>query len=198
VTRLLFCLTCALKLLSCGVQAKNSVDFSPQTNYTDWVTATGRAILMRTSADRGVLRGQSGGSPTIVNFSFLYRSRYFLFQAAPHLSSWRWVDPVPDKMLLRKCGSAGNWTQDLWVSSQELWPLDHRGGHCEERISFFIFLSGLSGKRSAYNRIRKDSFILSAIHFWRDVTIRFWRRWWRHVRIELYIQYSMGTSLVML
>jgi hypothetical protein len=38
------------------------------------------------------------------------------------------VDPVPDPLLLRKSGSTGNRTQDLWVSSQELWPLDHRGG----------------------------------------------------------------------
>jgi hypothetical protein len=30
------------------------------------------------------------------------------------------VDPVPDPLLLRKSGSAGNRTQDLWVSSQEL------------------------------------------------------------------------------
>jgi hypothetical protein len=30
------------------------------------------------------------------------------------------VDPVPDPMLLGKSGSAGNLTQDFWVSSQEL------------------------------------------------------------------------------
>jgi hypothetical protein len=40
------------------------------------------------------------------------------------------VDPVPDSLLLRKCGSAGNRTQDLGICSQELWPLDHRGGLC--------------------------------------------------------------------
>jgi hypothetical protein len=38
------------------------------------------------------------------------------------------VDPVPAPLLLRKTGSAGNPTRDPWVSSQELWPLDHRGG----------------------------------------------------------------------
>jgi hypothetical protein len=38
------------------------------------------------------------------------------------------VDPVPDPMLLRKSGSAGNRIQDIWVSSQDLRPLDHRGG----------------------------------------------------------------------
>jgi hypothetical protein len=37
------------------------------------------------------------------------------------------VDPVPDPPLLKKSGSAGNRTWDLWICSQELWPLDHRG-----------------------------------------------------------------------
>jgi hypothetical protein len=30
------------------------------------------------------------------------------------------VDPVPDPILLRKCGSAGNRTQNLWICRQEL------------------------------------------------------------------------------
>jgi hypothetical protein len=38
------------------------------------------------------------------------------------------VDPVPDPLLLRKSGSAGNRTRVLWICSQKLWPLDHRGG----------------------------------------------------------------------
>jgi hypothetical protein len=38
------------------------------------------------------------------------------------------VGPVPDPLLLRKFGSAGNRTRNLWVSSQELRPLDHSGG----------------------------------------------------------------------
>jgi hypothetical protein len=58
---------------------------------------------------------------------FLDRSRYFLFQVAPRLYSWGWVDPSPDPLLLRKSGSAGNRTRDLWICSQELWPLDHTG-----------------------------------------------------------------------
>jgi hypothetical protein len=32
--------------------------------------------------------------------------------------------PVPDPLLLR--GSAGNRIRDLWICSQELWPLDRR------------------------------------------------------------------------
>jgi hypothetical protein len=64
--------------------------------------------------------------PTAVNFGSLDRSRYFSIQVAPQLSSRGWVDPVPDSLLLRKSGSAANRTWDLWICSQELWPLDHR------------------------------------------------------------------------
>jgi hypothetical protein len=35
------------------------------------------------------------------------------------------VDPVPDPLLLRKSGSAGNRTRDLCICSQKL---DHSGG----------------------------------------------------------------------
>jgi hypothetical protein len=59
---------------------------------------------------------------------FLDRSRYFFIPVAPELSSRGWVDPVPGPLLLRKSGSAVNRTRDLWICSQELWPLDHRGG----------------------------------------------------------------------
>ena len=37
------------------------------------------------------------------------------------------MDPVPDPLLLRKSGSAGNRTRELCICSQKLWPLDHRG-----------------------------------------------------------------------
>jgi hypothetical protein len=37
------------------------------------------------------------------------------------------MDPVPDP-LLRKSGSAGNRTRDLWICSQEIRPLDYGGG----------------------------------------------------------------------
>jgi uncharacterized membrane protein len=58
----------------------NSVAFSPQANYTDWATATCRRNLVPTFVDRGVSRGQCGESPTVVNLSFLDRSRYFSFK----------------------------------------------------------------------------------------------------------------------
>jgi hypothetical protein len=44
--------------------------------------------------------------------NFLDRSHYYFFQVVPELYSRGWVDPVPDPLLLRKFGSAGNrtWT----------------------------------------------------------------------------------------
>jgi hypothetical protein len=110
------------------ISKTNSVAFSPKANYTEWATATGWRILVPTYVDRELSRGQRGGTPTAVNLSFLGRSRYFFFKVAPHLSSRVWDVLVPDPLLLRKSGSAGNRTRELWVCSQELWPLDHRGG----------------------------------------------------------------------
>jgi hypothetical protein len=54
--------------------------FSPQANYTDSATATCRRNLVPTFVDRGVSRGQRGGSLTVVNLSFLDWSRYFYFR----------------------------------------------------------------------------------------------------------------------
>jgi hypothetical protein len=41
---------------------------------------------------------------------FLDRNRYFFFQVAPQLYLQGYVDPVPNSLLLRKSGSAGNRT----------------------------------------------------------------------------------------
>jgi hypothetical protein len=57
---------------------------------------------------------------------FVDRSSCCFFQVVPLLYSRGWVDSVPDPLLLRKCGSAGNRTRDLWICNQEPWPLDHR------------------------------------------------------------------------
>jgi hypothetical protein len=59
---------------------------------------------------------------------FLDRSRYCFFHVAPQLHSRGWVDPVPDPLLLRTSDNAGNLTWDVWICSQKLGPLDHRGG----------------------------------------------------------------------
>jgi hypothetical protein len=57
--------------------------------------------------------------------NFLDQSRYFSIQVAPQLSSRGWVDTTQDPLLLRKSGNAGNRTRDLYICSQEHWPLDH-------------------------------------------------------------------------
>jgi hypothetical protein len=50
------------------------------------------------------------------------------------------MDPVPDPLLFRKSDSAGNGTRDLWICSQELWPLDHRGGHLIQHYPVKMYL----------------------------------------------------------
>jgi hypothetical protein len=80
--------------------------FSPQANYTNWATAAGQIILVPTFADRRMSRGQRGGSPTVVNLSFIDLSRFIFFQVASHLFSRGGLDSVSDPLLLRKCGSA--------------------------------------------------------------------------------------------
>jgi len=49
------------------------------------------------------------------------------------------VGPVPDPLLLRKSGNAGNRTRDLCICSQKLWPLDHRGGQLDALTSQIYF-----------------------------------------------------------
>jgi hypothetical protein len=99
--------------LNVNFNAINSVALSPQVNYTDRAIATCRLNLVPTFVDRGVSRGQRGGSRALVNISFLHRSRYFslkLLLIYPHKG---WVDHVPDPLLLRKSGSAVNRTRVL-------------------------------------------------------------------------------------
>jgi hypothetical protein len=67
---------------------------------------------------------------------FLDRSHYYFYQLAPQLHSRGWAGLVPDPLLLRKSGSFRNRTRDLWICSQKLWPLDRRGGHIMEWITF--------------------------------------------------------------
>jgi hypothetical protein len=99
------------------------VAFSSQANYTDRATVACR----RSYCQLFQIEGVAWSAQRIPGryFGFLDRSRYFFIQIAPQLSSRGWVDPIPDPLLLRKSGSAGNRTRDLWICSQELWPLDH-------------------------------------------------------------------------
>jgi hypothetical protein len=105
-----------------------------QTNSVAWVRErtipTERPPLIgEVSADicgSSVSHGQRDGSLGSI-FNFLDRSHYYFFQAAPQLYSRGWVDSVPEQLLLGNSCSAGKRTRDLWICSQELWPLDHRG-----------------------------------------------------------------------
>jgi hypothetical protein len=79
-----------------------------------------------TFADRGVSRGQRGGTPTAVSLSFVDRNRHFFFQVAPRLSLRGWVDPIPDPLLLRKYCSAGIRTRDLYLQPGTLTTREQR------------------------------------------------------------------------
>jgi hypothetical protein len=56
------------------------------------------------------------------------------------------VDPIANPLLLRKSDSVGNGIRDLWISSQELWPLDHRGGRENTQIDKILQNSGILWK----------------------------------------------------
>jgi hypothetical protein len=113
--------------LEIDLDKTNSVTFSPQVNYTDRATAACRRSWCQLLRIEGVA-WSAQQIPTAVNLCILERSRYFSIQLAPQLSSRGWVDPVPDPLHPRKSGSPGNRTRDLYICSQKLWPLDHRGG----------------------------------------------------------------------
>jgi hypothetical protein len=65
------------------------------------------ANLVPTFADRGC-RVVSATDPYRRNLGFIDCSRYHFFQVGPQLYSRGWVGPVPDPLLLKKSGSAGN------------------------------------------------------------------------------------------
>jgi hypothetical protein len=69
------------------------------------------AKIVPTFADRGC-HVVSVTDPYGRILDFLDRNRYLFFQVAPQLYSRGWVDSVPDPLLLRKSGSAGNRTRD--------------------------------------------------------------------------------------
>jgi hypothetical protein len=68
------------------------------------------AKLVPTFADRGC-HVVSVTDLYGLTLGFLDRSHYFFFKVAPQLYLRDWVDPVPDPLLLRKYGSAGNPTR---------------------------------------------------------------------------------------
>jgi hypothetical protein len=101
---------------------KKPCGLSLRANYADRGTAACSAKLVPTFADRGCCVVSATNSHSRI-LGFLNRIRYYFFQVA-ELYSRGWVDPVLDPLLIRKSGSTGNRTWDLWICSQELWSLD--------------------------------------------------------------------------
>jgi hypothetical protein len=64
-----------------------------------------------------------------------FLDRYFFFEVAPQLCSRGWVNPVPENLV------APESNPDLWICSQELWPLDHRGGSTWSSYLQYTWLS---------------------------------------------------------
>jgi hypothetical protein len=77
----------ALRQLALCEELKRKLrGFGPRANYADRATAAS----WRSSADFLRIEGVAWSAqriPTVVNFDFLDRSRYFFFQVAPQLSS---------------------------------------------------------------------------------------------------------------
>jgi hypothetical protein len=75
----------------------NSVGLSPRANYTDWSTATCQRNLVSTFVDRGVSRCQRGGSPTVVNLSFLDRTGTHRFPKCTQHSTYDYIRKICKK-----------------------------------------------------------------------------------------------------
>jgi hypothetical protein len=94
--------------------------FSPQANYTDRATATCRRSWCQLLRIEGVA-WSAQRIPTAVNLGFLdpepvlFHSSRSSIILMTHYFSENLVAP-------------GNRSRDLWICSQEFWPLDHRGG----------------------------------------------------------------------
>jgi hypothetical protein len=73
---------------------------------------------------------------------FLDRSRCIFFQVPPQLHSRGWVDPVPDPLLLRKSGNAGNRTRTFGsvARNSDHWP---------QRRSTFFYITYINSVRTS-------------------------------------------------
>jgi hypothetical protein len=97
---------------------------SPQANYIDGGTAACRRSDCQLLRIEGA-RWSAWRIPTAV-FSISRQEPLLFYQVAPQLYSRGWVDPVPDPLLFFLVVLESN--PGLRICSQELWPLDHRGG----------------------------------------------------------------------
>jgi hypothetical protein len=84
------------------------------------------AKLEPTFADRGVRATDPYGRI----LGFLDRSRYFFLSSSSSIIPMRLSRPHSRPTTSQKLWYRRQLNPDLWICSQELWPLDHRGGRC--------------------------------------------------------------------
>jgi hypothetical protein len=122
------------------------------------------AKLVSTFADRGChVIGVTDPNGRILGF--LVRRLYFFFQVAPQLYSRGWVDPVSDQ-LLRKSGSARNWTRATGSVARNS---DH---YTRERVCFLLhniykFSSYLTGITIHLHSVARNSDHFDVQIYWR-------------------------------
>jgi hypothetical protein len=86
------------------------------------------------------------------------------------------LDPVSEKLFLRKSDSARNRTRNIWVRSEELWPLGHKGRppncNCNHFTSTFC--------RSSHFKFRGQVKPTKPVCYWnipQVITDRKWIPW---------------------
>jgi hypothetical protein len=94
---------------------------------------------------------------------------------------------------------AGNRTRDLWICSEKLWPLDHRGGHIKRRLQQFLIAAGTClpsrcvatiGSLISYdkdpteNEASNNSSVVACIHCCRNVSTEPLPSNWRGTHIQ--------------
>jgi hypothetical protein len=118
----------------------NSVAFSPQANYADRATTACRRSWCQLLRIEGVAWSAQRIPPPLIRFS--WPEPLLFHSSSSSVILMRLSGPGPGPLLLRKSGSVGNRTRDLWIWSQELWPLDYRGGlqNVKEKLILFLRL----------------------------------------------------------
>jgi hypothetical protein len=129
---------------------------SPRANYTDRATAACRRSECQRLRIKGATCQRDGSLGPYSRFS--KQEPLLFYQVAPQLYSRGWVDPVPDPQFFFSYCRESN--PGLRICSQELWPLDHRGGHCHS-IQFLIYQATVlypSNMQGSVKRIRPGDF----------------------------------------
>jgi hypothetical protein len=108
------------------------VALSPRANYTDSATSTCRRNLVSTFVDRGVSRGQRGGSPTVVNLSFLDRCiSNYSFKLLNHILSHPYMLKSSNVFIHSKM----NQTQAVQPDSRSYTELSRLDAHRVTQVS---------------------------------------------------------------